>query len=133
MSTAFQLDMGSRENWKVNKKSKDYKRLKKIFPECDMIFNLKDIYCPSNSDEKYAPFFSFIAKNFPYDIFNQEPLDEEVYELVEKLTKRSKPPYGWYLEFNLIKTYSGTGDSWNCFGDVTDEGIEWVVNPNEDE
>lgn len=128
MSSVFELNFDpSLSNWKVNKKSKEYKRLKGLFPDCDFIFNIEEHSSLMNDDDEYPSVLQFLAKGINqkgYFIF-LEPLDDEVYELVNKLTKGE-----WYIEIYIIKTYDGEGTTWNASGKITNIGIDWNITQN---
>ena len=130
MSSVFEFNF-SGSNYKVDKKSKEYKRLKELFPDCDFIFNLKKSPILMNDGNEYPSVLQFLAKgiNEPVGQFIfEKPLNVEVYQLINKLTDGK-----WNIEIYIIKTYDSEGSTWNASGKITDEGIYWDISQNEDE
>jgi TPR repeat protein len=130
MSSAFEFNF-SGSNYKVDKNSKEYRRLKELFPDCDFIFNLKISPTLMNDGNEYHSVLQFLAKgiNEPVGQFIfEKPLDAEVYKLINKLTDGK-----WNIEIYIIKTYDSEGSTWNASGRITDKGIDWDINQNEDE
>jgi len=130
MSSSFEFNC-SGDNWKVDKKSKEYKRLKELFPDCDIILSLDKRPVFENDGEKYPSVLQFLAKdiNKPVGEFIfEEPLDDEVYKLVDKLTNKK-----WCIDIYIIKTYDSEGSTWTATGKITTKGIDWDISQNEDE
>jgi len=130
MSSSFEFNC-SGDNWKVDKKSKEYKRLKELFPDCDIILSLDKRPVFENDGGKYPSVLQFLAKdiNKPVGEFIfEEPLDDEVYKLVDKLTNKK-----WWIDIYIIKTYDSEGSTWTATGKITTKGIDWDIIQNEDE
>lgn len=130
MSSVFEFNF-SGSNYKVDKKSKEYRKLKELFPDCDFIFNLKKSPTLMNDGKKYPSVLRFLAKgiNEPVGQFVfEEPLDAAVYKLVNKLTDGK-----WNTELYIIKSYDSEGSTWTASGKITAKGIDWDISYNEDE
>jgi len=123
-------------NWKVDKRKKDYKILKEIFPDCDYIFNLRKAESLYNDRDEYKSVLQFISKgiNEPLGTFiYEEPLDDEAYELVYKLTGGE-----WGIEFTAYKTYDSYGYTIYGVGEIkckkkgkkTVYYIDWKLEPD---
>lgn len=136
MSNKYEFFLNG-SNYKVDKRLKEYKRLKKLFPDCDVIFNLEERVPLVTDGTEYPSVIQFIVKDMDKELFMDglvirdmdglifnEQLDVEVYKLVNKLTDGK-----WGTCIHIICddgefTMSGEGK-------ITDKSINWDVGTNE--
>lgn len=137
MSRLYEFDVTIEKDWKVNKRSKDYKRLKELFPECDYIFTKKDCDAIMNTlDDDNYNVLRFFKKNFdegfceynPKNMILEKPLRKEVYKLVHKLTNGE-----WEVYIHILETHCPYGSCWGASGEIKEDAIHWFIDLHDDE